>query len=56
MKALSIEKGKRHSKEDVIFGVVNYTLFAVFTLICVYPVSYTHLYLCPENEGFSGAH
>lgn len=50
MKALSIERGKKRSKEDVIFGVVNYTLFAVFTLICVYPFYYLIINSLSAND------
>ncbi|SHJ65185.1 putative aldouronate transport system permease protein [Anaerocolumna jejuensis DSM 15929] len=31
---------KNYSKQDVFFNIINYTVFALFTLICAYPFYY----------------
>ncbi len=31
---------KRYSKEEIIFNIINYTIFGVFTIICIYPFYY----------------
>lgn len=31
---------KKYSKQDIFFNIINYTVFALFTLICAYPFYY----------------
>lgn len=31
---------KNYSKQDIFFNIINYTVFALFTLICAYPFYY----------------
>ena len=53
MKKQKAPEMKKHrnvySKGDIAFNIVNYTVFFLITLACVfpfyYPVSYTHLTL-----------
>ena len=34
MKVLVKEKGIKRTKGDIVFGILNYAVFGLFTLIC----------------------
>ena len=40
MKALVKERGIKKTKGDIVFGILNYAVFGLFTLICFYPFYY----------------
>lgn len=43
-------KRKKVSKGDRIFNVINYTLFGIFTLICIYPFYYMVINTISAND------
>lgn len=43
-------KQKKVSKGDRIFNVINYTLFGIFTLICIYPFYYMVINTISAND------
>lgn len=44
------KKKKRLSASDIRFNIINYTVFALFTLICVYPFYYLIINTISSNE------
>ena len=40
----------RKTREDIIFDVVNYTLFTLFTILCVYPFYYVFINTISANN------
>ena len=38
------------SAGDIVFSIVNYTVFALFTLICVYPFYYLIINTISAND------
>lgn len=43
-------KRKKVSKGDRIFNIINYTLFGIFTLICIYPFYYMVINTISAND------
>jgi multiple sugar transport system permease protein/putative aldouronate transport system permease protein len=41
---------KRRSKGDVVFNIINYTVFILITLICVYPFYYIFINTISSND------
>ena len=41
---------KKLARGDIIFSIVNYTIFALFTLICVYPFYYLIINTISAND------
>ena len=50
MKALVKERGIRKTKGDIVFGILNYTVFGLFTLICFYPFYYLIINSVSAND------
>lgn len=48
--ATMTKKKKKHSTGDIIFQICNYTFFALFTLICVYPFYYMIINTISAND------
>ncbi len=44
------QKKKHYSRADIIFLIMNYTFFAIFTLICVYPFYYLIINTISSND------
>ena len=42
MSQLATKKKKKLTVGDVSFNIVNYLVFGIFTLICIYPFYYIH--------------
>src|SRR5690554_7013058 len=40
----------KRTKCDVIFNILNYTFFIVFTLICIFPFYYLFINTISDNE------
>ncbi len=45
-----VHKRKKHTVSDVVFHIVNYGLFAIFTLICAYPFYYLIINSISAND------
>ena len=45
-------KRRRHprSASDTLFNIINYTVFALFTLICIFPFYYLFINTISDNE------
>ncbi len=50
MEANSKKKRKRYSGSDISFNIVNYLIFGLFTLICVYPFYYLIINTISAND------
>ena len=50
MKALVKERGIKKTKGDIVFGILNYTVFGLFTLICFYPFYYLIINSVSAND------
>ena len=50
MEANTKKKKKRYSGSDVSFNIVNYLVFGLFTLICVYPFYYLIINTLSAND------
>ena len=50
MKALVKERGIKKTKGDIVFGILNYTGFGLFTLICFYPFYYLIINSVSAND------
>ena len=50
MEANSKNKRKRYSGSDIYFNIVNYLIFGLFTLICVYPFYYLIINTISAND------
>lgn len=50
MEANIKKKGKRYSGSDISFNIVNYLIFGLFTLICVYPFYYLIINTISAND------
>ena len=50
MKALVKEKGIKRTKGDIVFGILNYAVFGLFTLICFYPFYYLIINSVSAND------
>lgn len=44
------KKGFRTTPGDVVFNIINYTFFTLFTLICVFPFYYLFINTISDNE------
>ena len=40
----------KHSREDIIFNIINYTVFGIFTLICLFPFYYLLINTISDND------
>jgi multiple sugar transport system permease protein/putative aldouronate transport system permease protein len=45
-----VKKKKKLSKSDIIFSIINYILFGLFTLICIYPFYYLFINTISAND------
>lgn len=45
-----MKKRKKLSKGDVVFNIINYTVFLIFTLICAYPFYYLIINTISAND------
>lgn len=47
-------KAKKHKKQrsagDIVFNIINYTVFALFTLVCIFPFYYLFINTISSNE------
>ena len=43
-------KKKKSSRADLIFNIINYTVFGIFTLLCVYPFYYLIINTISAND------
>lgn len=50
MKALVKERGIKKTKGDIVFGILNYTVFGLFTLICFYHFYYLIINSVSAND------
>lgn len=50
MKALVKERGIKKTKGDIVFGILNYAVFGLFTLICFYPFYYLIINSVSAND------
>ena len=50
MEANIKKKRKRYSGSDISFNIVNYLIFGLFTLICVYPFYYLIINTISAND------
>ena len=50
MKALVKERGIKKTKGDIVFGILDYTVFGLFTLICFYPFYYLIINSVSAND------
>ena len=50
MKVLVKEKGIKRTKGDIVFGILNYAVFGLFTLICFYPFYYLIINSVSAND------
>ncbi len=50
LKLTNIKMKKSHAKGDVIFNIINYTVFGIFTLICMYPFYYLIINTISAND------
>ena len=50
MKAAQKEKKKKLTKGDITFSVINYTVFILITLVCVYPFYYMIINTISAND------
>lgn len=50
MKALVKERGVKKTKGDIVFGILNYAVFGLFTLICFYPFYYLIINSVSAND------
>jgi putative aldouronate transport system permease protein len=41
---------RRYSLGDIIFNIINYTFFALFTLICIFPFYYLFINTISDNQ------
>lgn len=46
----SIRKKKKLSRKDIVFHIINYAVFGLFTLICVYPFYYLFINTISNND------
>jgi len=49
-KAKIKSQGMELSKGDIAFNIINYTVFALITLACVFPFYYLFLNTISDNE------
>lgn len=52
-KTLKIRHGKNHFKKssgDIVFTILNYGVFIIFTLICIFPFYYLFINTISDNE------
>lgn len=47
---VAMKKRKKLSKGDVVFNIINYTVFLIFTLICAYPFYYLIINTISAND------
>lgn len=47
---MSSQKKIKKSREDIIFDIINYTFFTLFTLLCVYPFYYVFINSISANN------
>lgn len=47
---MKIERKKKRSTGDVVFNVINYTVFGIFTLICILPFYYLFINTISAND------
>ena len=50
MKALVKERGIKKTKGDIVFGILNYAVLGLFTLICFYPFYYLIINSVSAND------
>lgn len=50
MKALVKERGIKKTKGNIVFGILNYAVFGLFTLICFYPFYYLIINSVSAND------
>jgi multiple sugar transport system permease protein/putative aldouronate transport system permease protein len=44
------KKGFRSTPGDIVFNIINYTFFGLFTLICIFPFYYLFINTISDNE------
>ena len=50
MSQLAMKKKKKLTVGDVSFNIVNYLVFGIFTLICIYPFYYMVINTISAND------
>lgn len=50
MSQLSVKKKKKLTAGDVSFNIINYAVFGIFTLICIYPFYYMVINTISSND------
>jgi ABC-type sugar transport system, permease component len=45
-----VKKKKKYSQSDIIFSIINYLIFGIFTLICIYPFYYLFINTISNND------
>ncbi len=44
------QKLRRYSVGDIIFNIINYTIFALFTFVCIFPFYYLFINTISDNQ------
>ncbi len=47
---INMKEKKKYTKSDVVFNTINYSIFAILTLICVYPFYYMIINTISNNN------